>query len=45
MHDDISDHLNNRIETLAHNAVGQHFYPSMGFEEVARQIHYVKPLG
>ncbi len=34
-----------RIETLAHNAVGQHFYPSMGFEEVARQIHYIKRLG
>ncbi|HOU13357.1 MAG TPA: GNAT family N-acetyltransferase [Anaerolineae bacterium] len=34
-----------RIETLAHNAVGQHFYPSMGFVEVARQIHYIKPLG
>lgn len=34
-----------RIETLAHNAVGQHFYPSMGFEEVARQIHYIMPLG
>ncbi len=33
-----------RIETLAHNAVGQHFYPSMGFEEVARQIHYIKRL-
>ncbi|MFN2282919.1 MAG: GNAT family N-acetyltransferase [Anaerolineae bacterium] len=34
-----------RIETLAHNTVGQHFYPSMGFEEVARQIHYIMPLG
>lgn len=33
-----------RIETLAHNAVGQHLYPSCGFEEVARQIHYVRPL-
>jgi ribosomal protein S18 acetylase RimI-like enzyme len=33
-----------RIETLAHNKVGQHFYPSMGFEEVARQIHYIMPL-
>lgn len=33
-----------RIETLTHNAVGQHFYPSLGFEEVARQIHYIKPL-
>lgn len=34
-----------RIETLAHNPVGQHLYPSCGFEEVARQIHYVRPLG
>ena len=34
-----------RIETLAHNTVGQHFYPSMGFEEVARQIYYIMPLG
>ncbi len=34
-----------RIETLAHNVVGQHFYPSMGFEEVARQIHYIRRLG
>ena len=34
-----------RIETLAHNTVGQHFYPSIGFEEVARQIHYIMPLG
>jgi ribosomal protein S18 acetylase RimI-like enzyme len=34
-----------RIETLAHNTVGQHFYPSMGFKEVARQIHYIMPLG
>ena len=33
-----------RIETLAHNVVGQHFYPSMRFEEVARQIHYIMPL-
>ena len=37
--------LYTRIETLAHNTVGQHFYPSMGFEEVARQIHYIMPLG
>jgi ribosomal protein S18 acetylase RimI-like enzyme len=29
-----------RIETLAHNDVGQHLYPSCGFREVARQIHY-----
>lgn len=29
-----------RIETLAQNAVGQALYPSLGFVEVARQIHY-----
>jgi ribosomal protein S18 acetylase RimI-like enzyme len=34
-----------RIETLTHNMVGRHFYPGMGFEEVTRQIHYIKPLG
>ncbi|MBT4496630.1 MAG: GNAT family N-acetyltransferase [Gemmatimonadetes bacterium] len=33
-----------KIETLAQNPVGSHFYPSVGFEEVARQIHYVKRL-
>ena len=33
-----------RIETLATNAVGQQFYPSCGFTEVARQIHYAMPL-
>ena len=33
-----------RIETLESNAVGQHLYPSLGFQEVARQIHYVLPL-
>ena len=29
-----------RIETLAQNPIGQRLYPSMGFQEVARQIHY-----
>lgn len=29
-----------RIETLDQNPVGQKLYPDMGFEEVARQIHY-----
>jgi ribosomal protein S18 acetylase RimI-like enzyme len=29
-----------RIETLEQNAVGQKLYPSLGFREVARQIHY-----
>lgn len=33
-----------RIETLAQNPIGQHLYPSCGFEEIARQIHYIKPL-
>ena len=33
-----------RIETLASNAVGQEFYPSCGFTEVARQIHYAMSL-
>jgi len=33
-----------KIETLAQNPIGSHFYPSVGFEEVARQIHYVKRL-
>ncbi len=34
-----------RIETLAQNEVGRHFYPQFGFREVARQIHYVMPIG
>ena len=33
-----------KIETLDTNLAGQHLYPSMGFVEVARQIHYVMPL-
>lgn len=33
-----------KIETLAQNPVGQHLYPACGFREVARQIHYVRPL-
>ena len=33
-----------KIETLEQNAVGQHLYPSVGFIEVARQIHYAMPL-
>jgi ribosomal protein S18 acetylase RimI-like enzyme len=33
-----------RIETLASNAVGQQFYPSCGFTEVARQIHYAMSI-
>jgi ribosomal protein S18 acetylase RimI-like enzyme len=33
-----------KIETLEQNAVGRHLYPSIGFVEVARQIHYAMPL-
>ena len=33
-----------KIETLTCNPVGQRLYPSVGFREVARQIHYVMPL-
>jgi len=29
-----------RIETLVQNSIGQSLYPTFGFEEVARQIHY-----
>ena len=32
------------IETMATNAVGQHLYPSCGFQEVARQVHYAMKL-
>ena len=34
-----------KIETLEQNAVGQRFYPRLGFVEIARQIHYAMPLG
>ena len=33
-----------RIETLDQNSVGQHLYPSVGFQEIARQIHFAMPL-
>jgi ribosomal protein S18 acetylase RimI-like enzyme len=33
-----------KIETLEQNAIGRHLYPSIGFIEVARQIHYAMPL-
>jgi ribosomal protein S18 acetylase RimI-like enzyme len=33
-----------RIETLANNEVGNHLYPSVGFEEVARQVHFAMRL-
>lgn len=32
------------IETMANNDVGQHLYPSCGFTEIARQIHYAMKL-
>ncbi len=33
-----------KIETLVQNAVGNHLYSSLGFREVARQIHFVAAL-
>ena len=33
-----------RIETLEQNDIGQKLYPSAGFVEVARQIHYAMRL-
>ena len=33
-----------KIETLVQNAQGQTLYPRFGFQEVARQIHYVRRL-
>lgn len=32
------------IETMDNNAVGQHLYPSCGFLEICRQIHYAMKL-
>lgn len=32
------------IETMVNNAAGQHLYPSCGFVEVGRQIHYAMKL-
>lgn len=32
------------IETMANNAVGQHLYPSCGFIETGRQIHFARKL-
>jgi len=29
-----------RIETLANNEIGNHLYRSIGFEEIAQQIHF-----
>ena len=33
-----------QIETMAANSIGQHLYPSCGFEEVARQVHFAMQL-
>ena len=33
-----------KIETLAQNAIGNHLYASLGFVEVARQVHFVSKL-
>jgi ribosomal protein S18 acetylase RimI-like enzyme len=33
-----------KIETLDQNPIGQHLYPACGFQEVARQIHYLMDL-
>lgn len=33
-----------KIETLEQNPVGQALYPRLGFQEVARQIHYAQRL-
>jgi ribosomal protein S18 acetylase RimI-like enzyme len=33
-----------KIETLEQNEIGRHLYPSVGFIEVARQIHFAMPL-
>ena len=32
------------IETMANNAAGQHLYPSCGFAEAGRQIHFAMKL-
>lgn len=33
-----------KIETLVQNERGQALYPRFGFQEIARQIHFVMPL-
>jgi len=33
-----------KIETLATNQAGQSLYPKAGFEELARQIHYIMKI-
>jgi ribosomal protein S18 acetylase RimI-like enzyme len=32
------------IETMVNNPIGQHLYPSCGFVETGRQIHFAKKL-
>ena len=32
------------IETLAHNEVGNHLYPAVGFEEIVRQVRFAMRL-
>lgn len=34
-----------KIETLVQNEIGRGLYESLGFQEVARQIHFAMPLG
>jgi ribosomal protein S18 acetylase RimI-like enzyme len=34
-----------RIETLVQNEIGDHLYRSLGFQEVARQVHFCAKLG
>lgn len=38
------DLTHSKIETLAQNPIGNHLYPSCGFREVARQVHFVAEL-
>ena len=36
--------LHARIATLSQNQIGAELYPKLGFVEVARQIHFIRPL-
>lgn len=33
-----------KIETMASNVIGQNLYPSCGFEEIGRQVHFAQKL-
>ena len=33
-----------RIETLETNEIGYSLYTAMGFKELVRQVHFIKPL-